>query len=431
MIFKKKYFSAFCSLIFFLLAFSIFYRKAFSNDVLFPNPMIPDSWGLHVSFVNPRPGELKMLSETGAHWIRVPFYWCDIEKNKGEYNFSAHDRLVSELAPYNIHPIFTLWFSNPNYDQNFSPFTEDGRQAFARWISASVKHFVGKGIIWEMWNEPNIGRFWKPHVKVEDYIKLALAVGQAIREVSPQEVYVGPSVARMDFKFLEACFKANLLEYWSGVTVHPYRNKAPETWGKELEKLKNMINKYAPNGRSIPIISGEWGYSEIYPGLNENLQSKYLLRQYLYNLSESIPLTIWFDWWDDGQDPKDKEHHFGTVKNTYHDGQSTVFDPKPAYFAAKKVTSFLNGFQFSHRLTTKSKDDFILVFKKGSEIRIAAWTTKKPHSVFISAPAGSLEVINYLGEKLPPITSNNVFKFELNDAPQYLVPETTFSEVKN
>ena len=40
---------------------------------------------------------------------------------------------------------------------------------------------------------------------------------------------VGPACSTMDFKFLEACFKGGLLDYWSAVTVHPYRQTAPET----------------------------------------------------------------------------------------------------------------------------------------------------------------------------------------------------------
>lgn len=42
-----------------------------------------------------------------------------------------------------------------------------------------------------------------------------------------------------------------------------------------------------------------------------------------------VPLSIWYDWHDDGQDPKEKEHNFGTVTWDYQ--------PKPAYLAAQTL----------------------------------------------------------------------------------------------
>ena len=40
---------------------------------------------------------------------------------------------------------------------------------------AYAKHYAGKGILWEIFNEPNIG-FWKPTPNADDYSLLCLAV---------------------------------------------------------------------------------------------------------------------------------------------------------------------------------------------------------------------------------------------------------------
>lgn len=37
---------------------------------------------------------------------------------------------------------------------------------FAHWAAAAAQHFRGRGILWEMYNEPNI-RFWRPEPKVK------------------------------------------------------------------------------------------------------------------------------------------------------------------------------------------------------------------------------------------------------------------------
>ena len=145
----------------------------------------------------------------------------------------------------------------------------------ARWAAAAAKHFRGRGILWEMYNEPNIG-FWKPKPDVDQYAKLALAVGRALRAAEPGETYIGPATSTIDSAFLEKCFQAGLLEYWSAVTVHPYRQEGPETAVAEYGRLRQLIDRYAPQGKRIPIISGEWGYSSAWNKYDETRQGKML-----------------------------------------------------------------------------------------------------------------------------------------------------------
>ena len=104
------------------------------------------------------------------------------------------------------------------------PPTKGGRHS--RWAAAAAKHFRGRGILWEMYNEPNIG-FWKPKPDVKQYVKLAIEVGKTLREATPDELYIGPASSTIDMPFLEECFRSGLLEYWSAVSVHPYRESGP------------------------------------------------------------------------------------------------------------------------------------------------------------------------------------------------------------
>src|SRR5206468_6291427 len=130
------------------------------------------------------------------------------------------------------------------------------------------------------------------------------------------------------------CFKAGLLEYWDAVSVHPYGQEPPEGRAEQYRSLRLLIDKHKPLAKAdkpIPILSGEWGYSSITSGVDETSQGKYLARQWLFNLSQEIPLSIWYDWHDDGEDPKEPEHHFGTVRHAYHDGRDPCYEPKPAY----------------------------------------------------------------------------------------------------
>jgi len=154
-------------------------------------------------------------------------------------------------------------------------------------------------------------------------------------------------------------------------------------------------------------------------------QGKYLPRQWLVNLAYDVPISIWYDWHDDGRDPKEPEHHFGTVRHEYHAGRDPVYDPKPAYLAAKTLTTELGGFAFNKRLMVGEEDEYVLLFSKEDEVRLVAWTTSPtPRTVLIPASPGRFRVTSHTGEKRPVLATHpKGLSVVLDDAPQYLVPE--------
>jgi polysaccharide biosynthesis protein PslG len=391
-----------------------------------PHPTVPESIGVAIHFLDPQPGEMKMLAASGVRWIRMDFDWSRTETAKAQYDFTAYDRLVALLEQYKIRPVFILCYVNGLYDGGLSPYTDEGVQAFARWAVAAVTHFKGRGIIWEMYNEPNFF-FWRPKPNVEAYIKLALTVGEAIYEAAPDEGYIGPAVSGVDLPFLEACFKAGLLNYWSGVSVHPYRPGNPEAAAADFRALRTLIRRYAPEGKQIPILSGEWGYSTNSgrTGVDEQTQGKLLARQWLNDLANDVPLSIWYDWHDDGPDPEEREHHFGIARFTYNSARDLVYDPKPAYRAAQTLTTALEGFRFNKRLVVGGTNDYALLFSKGDVVRLVVWTTAPaPHPVSIPASPGRFSVVAHTGEKLPDLAAGKgSLRLIATDGPQYLEPE--------
>ena len=57
------------------------------------------------------------------------------------------------------------------------------------------------------------------------------------------------------------------------------------------------------------------------------------------NIASGVPISIWYDWRDDGDNPKNPEHRFGLVHREYHEGRDPVYDPKPAYQAMKALVT--------------------------------------------------------------------------------------------
>jgi polysaccharide biosynthesis protein PslG len=419
-----------------------------------PEPEVPGSLGVNIHFVDPAPGEMAMLAASGVRWIRMDFNWAAIEPAAGQYDFSAYDRLVAALDTYHLRALFILDYHNPLYDNGLSPASDQARQAFATWAAAAVTHFRGHGILWEMYNEPN--SFWTPRPNAEAYIKLALATGEAVHEAAPDEQLIGPASAVIDPPFLEACFRAGLLNYWSAVSVHPYRRKDPETAADDLRDVRLLIRKYAPPGKNVPVLAGEWGYSSLWPDMNGEKQGAMLAREWLAALANEVPLVIWYDW-RDGGDSRDPETHFGLVglpeaasasagptpngplgaesskgasgseplarPPQMGAGAASPFHSKPAYLAAQTLIHFLDGFRFNKRLSVENPDDYLLLFTKGDEVRLAAWTTASQHTAVLPASPGQFELTSFTGEKLPALAADrHGLSVTLTRSPRYLMP---------
>ena len=386
-----------------------------------PSATIPDGLGTNIHFTHPKAGEMKMLTEAGFRWIRMDFGWAATERQKGQYDFSAFDDLVKTLEENHLRAIFIIDYGNSLYEKLSSVRTEEGRGAYARWAAAATTHFQGKGILWEIWNEPN-GGFWKPTANADEYAAMAVAACKAIRAATPGEAIIGPATSQIDFKFLETCFQAGLLQYWDAVSVHPYRQEGPELALPEYVRLRRLIKKYAPAGRAIPIISGEWGYSSAWKNFDPDRQGRMLAREFLINLSEHIPLSIWYDWHEDGTNPKEEEHHFGSVGYGYHAGRDPVYDAKPAYLAAQTLTRTLSGAHFVKRLLMRDPEDYVLLFTKEEKPILAAWTTDaQPHETSLGVAQLKWHRIDLTSKDTDVVAQEHSLKLNLSESPQYFL----------
>lgn len=398
-----------------------------------PEPILPNGVGVNIHFVTGHEHDLDLIAAAGFRFIRMDFGWNGIERKKGEYHWSEYEELLAHLDKRGIRAVFILDYSNPLYEQqvtSINPLTHQSHQttaspqrpesigAFAAWAAAAAKHFHGRHVLWELWNEPNID-FWSPKPDVGQYTALALAASKAIRETEPQATIIGPASSTFPWGFLEAFLKSGVLDYLDAVSVHPYREprRPPETVAMDYQRLREIIERYAPAAKrgKIQILSGEWGYSSWKRGVSVETQAAFAVRQQLINLLNDVPLSIWYDWKNDGDDPNENEHNFGTVMPD--------LQPKPAYVAIATLTRELGGYRIARRLSLESEQDFVLVSTNSAgKQKLAAWTLGEPHTVSIATSGELARAGGTLGngESFAPKMESGGCELELTVAPRYL-----------
>jgi hypothetical protein len=398
-----------------------------------PPLVLPSGVGVNIHFARGHERDLDLIAAAGFKLIRMDFEWGSIERKKGEFDWSAYDELTDNLERRGIRPLYILDYSNGLYEDAVvskdpisgkeqrdiaSPQKSESIAAFAGWAAAAAKHFQGRHVVWEIWNEPNLG-FWKPKPDPQQYATLALATCRAMRAADPQATIIAPGSSGFPWQFIETFLASGALEYFDAVSVHPYRNysKSPETASEEYLKLRGFIERYAPPAqKNLPIICSEWGYATHTKGVSLETQAAFIARQQLADLLQNVPISIWYDWKNDGTNPGSNENNFGTVRED--------LSIKPSYTAMQTLTRQLSGFHISRRMRTDSAEDFVLLLlNDGGEQKLVAWTVGTPHRISVDAgiAAANVSAVDGQGQPLSiKDASGSALAIDLQIAPQYL-----------
>lgn len=396
------------------------------HQTLFPkideNLTVTDGLGVSIH-LGVTEKDIQLIADSGVKWARIDILWSQVETNKGEYDFknTGYDELNGLLNKYHIRPYYILDYSNQLYEQKKSIVTEQGRDAFGKYVKVTVERYKDQGAIWEIWNEPNHPRLWDPQPNYEEYALLVKEVSPIIRKYDRSGTIVAPALASINedaLDWLQKVLEQGILNYIDVISVHPYQSNNPENVMKEYDELKKLIGRYTD--KDIPIVSGEWGYSmahtPVQKPITEMQHAEYLTRSFLINAKEGIPISIWYDWKNDGTDINNREHNFGIV--------SYYSNPKIAYLSLQTLTKQLEGYRFSKELSLFSNpNDYVLEFVNEDNKKIIVfWTSESSHNIEFSLKTGEGQIISMLGA-----VQHAEWKDKINvnssSSPSYLVIE--------
>ncbi|MGC4062622.1 MAG: hypothetical protein QM749_17970 [Aquabacterium sp.] len=295
---------------------------------------------------------LKWISQSAFKSVRQEVYWSDIEV--APQKMGPTDRAQRALqvidAEYaaGIEPLLVLDYGNPLYDGGTQPYSDQGRQAFARYAEWMAQTTKGKVKQFEIWNEWNIGLGTRPRSRqgsAEDYVKLTKQASLAIHKANPGALVVGGALGDdfPDWAWLKQAIQYGLLNYVDGISIHLYNHSLPIYKGGAREMLDriarvhDLIKKASPN-KDIPIYITELGWPNNVGQFGVSLTDAATQASIFWMEVNALDYVkgVWFYVYKNpGRDISDREQNFG------------LFDadnnPKPIECALESLGKKLKG----------------------------------------------------------------------------------------
>jgi hypothetical protein len=348
---------------------------------------VPSGLGVNVHFTAGHWDTLRRIRDFGFRIVRTDLLWAAVERERGIYDWRPFDALVADARAAGLIPLLILAYSNPLYSpkvpgmehipsRSFAvPKAGEARAGFMHFAQAAAQHF-GAGVIWEIWNEPDLN-FGVPF-DLESYVSFAVETCHQVREVSPDSVVIGPAASGFAWRLLHRLMIDARSACFDAISVHPYRDRAPEDVLGDWAKLSAVL---CPAWSACPALaSSEWGYSAWGGEWTAERQADYVLRLYMLNLLAHVPVSIIYDWQDDGPSPNDKEANFGLL-----DYRGS---PKPVYQALRGLVRELEGLHFLGRVEIPGARSLVLAFGANARpTKLVAWSDAAHLDIVV--PAGA------------------------------------------
>jgi hypothetical protein len=236
---------------------------------------------------------------------RFHVQWATVEERRGRYRWAKTDFVYESMRRYSAEPVMVLynapvWSRDPkaacagDAECAYPPRVKH-LDAWRRFVRRAVERYPDVRAI-EVWNEPNLARFWAPRPEPARYAQLLAAADDAVDSTgSTKPVLSGgliPAMGRRSMdapEFLWRTYNNAGAESFDGIGAHPYPHRAPfvENMTGWLDALRAV--RAANDDASTPLWITEVGVST-YPttGVTDDLQGQTLVQMYRSVLGHDV-----------------------------------------------------------------------------------------------------------------------------------------------
>jgi len=307
--------------------------------------------------------EIEKLAEAGTAMLRTDFSWSRIEPADGEWRFEGYDVMVDECLAAGIR-IDALLDYGVDWAMPEGSHDEIDPEVWADYTGTVASHFSDRIDLYEIWNEQNIDRFWKPSPNPCNYGDLLRAGYEAIHANDPEAVVLfgglsshngsmfGPD-GLWSFLVQVGEHHPDVCDLFDGMAIHPYtilQQTGPESdlhlgvlrfpsITGAVDEVRDLLEKVGCPDK--PIYLTEMGWPSLLIGRER--QGAYLARGLMLASSKEVDTYFWYTFWDgDGDAIPPTEDFFGLFTWPGEEPQA-----KPAYEALLGINLLLGDARYA------------------------------------------------------------------------------------
>ncbi|HEV2062048.1 MAG TPA: hypothetical protein VGR12_04275 [Solirubrobacteraceae bacterium] len=218
--------------------------------------------------------EARLASRSGAGSIRVAFYWRQMQPEAGgPIDFSDTDRIVGAAAQAGMRVFPTIvrapsWATGGDEHEGAVPLDPSTYAAFV----AEVVRRYGRGgtfwshglvpvrpiVSWQVWNEPDIGRYWQGDPWARTYVRLLRPAARAIKAVDPRAQVVAAGLTNRSWVDLRLLYKAGARRHFDAAAIHPFSRRPSNVL--KIVRLARAVMRRAGDSRA-PLVLSEISWS--------------------------------------------------------------------------------------------------------------------------------------------------------------------------
>ena len=250
--------------------------------------------------------DARLMEGAFTRYAREEFEWNRVEPRNGYFEWFKFDRAVAVAKARNVDVVGKLvytadWASSAPAGTAAADVRYYPPKDINDWndyVRQTVNRYKDSVKVWEVWNEPNIDKYWKPAPSAAGYATLLKSANSIIKAASPDStVLVGGLANGLPEAYMNSMISNGAGNSFDGVAVHMYVNGAPEpsiidSW---MTGAKSYMARKLP-GKSLWITEVGWTTcGSCTTKVSEEEQAQYLSRFMIEAANQGIKSVLWFN----------------------------------------------------------------------------------------------------------------------------------------
>jgi len=240
-------------------------------------------------------GEWDLMATSGVESVRTAVRWNELQpyasaaavppqdaarfRDVGGVptDFTGLDALVAVAAQRGLAVLPVLqstagWAARRTGDTTSPP---RDPAAFARFLGSLVDRYGPRGSLWDergdlprvpirswqVWNEPNITRYWSEQPFAPSYVRLLRAAHRALHAADPGVTVVLAGLPNVSWKALRAIYRAGGRGHFDAVALHPYTRRPADVL-RLIRRARRVMGKQGDRRLPIWVTELSWPASQ-------------------------------------------------------------------------------------------------------------------------------------------------------------------------